>query len=224
MLKRYPLFVLLFFYLNIACAQTSINYLQYAIGGGASYIRGYTNLNIQDNHFAENINFTYYLTGYMPLTAEFQVGTLSGGSVVLDPSNRFYINHYYALVAHLDYQLGQFTDQDNFFSNFFFGSGAGLIYDNNKVQRYSLVVASYRFPGVDQSLNPMVPFRVGYEIKVLNHYDEPSIRIELSYTHTFVFGEGLDGYSDPPSHFKDNNIDQYRQISIGIKYGFGQHK
>lgn len=204
---------------------TAYNFTRYAIGTGASYIRGYTNLNQQDNHFAKNINFTYYYTGYIPLTAEIQSGTLSGGNLITDPSNRFYINHYIALIFHGDFQLGQLIDMDGFFpnlaKNFYAGTGFGFISNNNTLQRYSISDPTYRFPGQNQSINLMMPIRFGYEYKFYNRFDEPVIRINIGYEHNIVFGEGLDGYDDPPTNFKNNNNNQYRQISIGIKYDFG---
>ena len=114
MLKRYIIFIISFFAAVHAKAQVEFNYTKYAVGFGASYIRGYTNLNQQDNHMAENVNFTYYYTGYIPLTAEIQSGILSGGNIVTDPSNRVYKNNYLALIFHGDFQLGQIIDPDNF--------------------------------------------------------------------------------------------------------------
>ena len=34
--------------------------------------------------------------------------------------------------------------------------------------------------------------------------------------------KGLDGYDDPPNHFKNQYPDQYRQIAITVKYDFGR--
>jgi hypothetical protein len=220
-LKKHVLFFILFFAAITSRAQVDVNYTQFAVGAGASYIRGYTNLNIQQNHFAENVNFTYYYTGYIPITAEIQSGTLSGGSVTLDPYGRQYTNNYLAMILHGDFQFGQITDPDNFFKDFYVGTGVGVISDNDKVQRTSPADPGYVFPGKDQSLNLMVPLRVGYEYKILNSFDEPFIRLSISYEHNVVFGQGLDGYDDPSSKFKHNFPAQYRQISFGIKFDFG---
>jgi hypothetical protein len=69
----------------------------------------------------------------------------------------------------------------------------------------------------------MIPIRLGYEYAVTNDFGEPIFRVTLSYEHNLVFGEGLDGYNDPSSHFKNNNLDQYRQITIGVKFNFGSN-
>jgi hypothetical protein len=49
----------------------------------------------------------------------------------------------------------------------------------------------------------------------------PKFGIDIGYQHYVTFGEGLDGYEDPTSKFKNNAPDQYRQFSIGLKYNFG---
>jgi hypothetical protein len=64
--------------------------------------------------------------------------------------------------------------------------------------------------------------RFGYEFKIYDSYNEPSMAIDLGYIHTVAFGEGLDGYDDPSSKFKNDALDQYRQISISFKYYFGK--
>jgi len=228
MAKRYIFFLPILFFALSAHAQVALNYRQYGLGVGASYIRGYTDVNIQNNHFAQYVNFTYYLTAYIPLTAEIQKGTLSGGSLTLDPSGRVYNNNYGALIFHGDYQAGQFIDNDDFFSgllkNFYLGTGFGLISNNNAVQRTAPTDPNYVFPGQDNSLELMVPIRFGYEIKIMNSFGEPFLRIDLGYVHNVVFGDGLDGYTDPPKSFKNNFPDQFRQISFGIKFDFGKRE
>lgn len=194
-MKKYILFVFLLFETFLSKAQVEYNYKQYAIGIGISSVRGYTNLNQQDNHFAENINFTYYCTAYIPLTAEIQSGTLSGGSIITDPSKRQYTNNYLAFIFHTDFQLGQIIDDKNISNiakNFYVGTGMGLISDNDKVQRTDLTNPGYIFPGKDKSINLMIPLRVGYEFKVFNQFNDPGIRINIGYEHNFVFGQGLE--------------------------------
>ena len=109
----------------------------------------------------------------------------------------------------------------NIVKGFYAGAGFGFISNTNSVQRTSIYQPSYVFPGHNNSLDLMVPIRVGYEFKIFNDYNEPEFAIDLGYIHTFAFGEGLDGYDDPSSKFKNNAIDQYRQIAISFKYFFG---
>jgi hypothetical protein len=239
-LKKYILFFVIILAAITVRAQSGYNYYEFGIGGGASYERGYTNITRQYNHPSFNFNFIYNYNPYVPIEAEIQIGTLSGGGLSpsgglapkLDPYGRVYINNYKAIIFHGDFQLGAGIDyEDNWFlqivKDFYIGTGFGFVSNTNKVNRYSPNAPPYpqpgyyKFPGVDSSIDLMVPFRFGYEFRFFDSYNEPSISIDLGYVHTIAFGEGLDGYNDPSSKFKNNVLDQYRQITIEFKYFFG---
>ncbi|MGZ3767755.1 MAG: hypothetical protein ACXVB0_21235 [Mucilaginibacter sp.] len=228
-------FILLFVLASVALigkAQEGYNYKEFAIGLDVSYERGYTNVQRQENHISENINFIYNYSPYIPITAELQFGTLSGGGLTpaLDKYGRQYTNHYEAFVLHGDFQLGEVIDYSqsdilNIVKNFYFGSGAGFVFNNNTVQRTNLYSKNgsldYIFPGSDNSINLTIPLRFGYEFKLYNDFQEPYMAIDIGYVHNMVFGEGLDGYDDPTSKFKNNATNQYRQIVVGVKFCFG---
>jgi hypothetical protein len=239
-LKKYILFFVITFTAFTVKAQSGYNYQELGVGVGASYIRGYTNITKQYDHPAFNLNVIYNYNPYLPVEVEVQVGTLSGGGLSptgglapnLDPYGRVYSNNYKAVLLHADYQLGGGIDyEDSWFLNivkdFYIGTGFGIISNTNQVQRYSINAPPYpqpgyyKFPGVDNSIDLMIPFRFGYEFKFYDSYNEPSMAIDLGYIHTVAFGEGLDGYDDPSSKFKNNALDQYRQITIVFKYYFG---
>lgn len=231
-MKKYILFFIAAFGAISAKAQSGYNYQEWGVGFDASYIRGYTNITKQDSHPAFNINFIYNYNPYVPITAEIQIGQLSGGGLTtnLDPYGRMYTNNYKALIFHGDFQLGAGIDYEGswilkFVKNFYGGTGFGFISNANKVQRTNVILANgpstYVFPGKDNSIDLMIPLRFGYEIRFFDAYDEPSMAIDIGYIHNFAFGEGLDGYNDSSKKFKNNASDQYRQITIGFKYYFG---
>lgn len=216
----------------IVKAQAGYNYKEFGIGLDVSYERGYTNVQRQNNHFAGNINFIYNYSPYIPITAEIQFGTLSGGGLTVDKDKygRKYINNFEALIFRGDFQLGEVIDYSesdvlNILKNFYFGTGVGIFFNNNTVQRTNVILAngssSYVFPGNNSGINITTPLRFGYEFKFYNEYEEPYMAIDLGYVHNLVFGEGLDGYNDPSNKFKNNATDQYRQITIGVRFNFG---
>jgi len=209
-------------------AQSGYNYQEWGVGAGAFYERGYTNITQQNSHFGFNVNAIYNYNPYLPIEAEIQVGQLSGGgnSPQLDPYGRHYTNNYKAFLVHGDFQLGAGIDySDNWFlnivKNFYGGTGLGVVFNNNSVQRTSIYQPSYVFPGKDGGTDLLIPIRVGYEFKIFDDYNEPAFAIDIGYVHTIDIGEGLDGYDDPSSKFKNNAPDQYRQITIMFKYYFG---
>jgi hypothetical protein len=226
------LFILVCLQLTVK-AQDSYNYSQYGIGFFGSSNFPYADLRSGNQGKTYNITGYYNLTPYIPLGLEFQFGSLSGGSILTDSYKRQYDNHYKAVIVHGDFALGEILNYDGsallkVFKDFYVGTGVGLINNNMAfIQRTNLIgskdqpAGTYTFPGKNSGINLMVPLRIGYEYKIYNAYDEPFIGINIGYIHNMTWGEGLDGYTDPSSGFKNNAPDQYRQIIVGIKFNFG---
>jgi hypothetical protein len=219
-------------------AQLGYNYKEFGIGLDVCYERGYTNIRKQDYHIGQSLNFVYNYSPYLPIAAELQFGTLSGGGLIpkLDKFGRQYTNHFQGLILHADLQLGEFIDysesyMNNILKGFYFGSGGGIIFNSNTVQRTNVYYgenglpnngpSTYVFPGSNSSINLTIPLRVGYEFKLFNYWEEPYMTINIGYVHNLVFGEGLDGYDDPSSKFKNNATNQYSQIVVGVRFNFG---
>jgi len=230
--KKYLLLVAILFATLQATAQLGYNYYQFGIGTGINYVRASTSVQSPKNHLASDLTFTYNYSPYIPITAELQFGTLSGGGLPpnQDSLGRKYSNSYEALVVHVDYTLGEVIDYStndflNVIKNFYFGSGVGVVFNNNTTQRISSVstngVPNY-FPGKDNSTNLLIPLRLGYDFKIFNVYEQPSIAIDVGYVQNLLFGEGLDGYDSRKSNFQNSPTNQYRQFTISIKYFFGQ--
>jgi hypothetical protein len=226
-LKKYFLLFVLILSSVIVKAQGDYNFMPYSVGFGVSTIRGYTNVAKQNNTLSGNINFTYNYSPYLPITLELEKGRLWGGSRVTDPSGREYENNYLGLYVLADLQLGQIIDYDysafnEVIKNLYVGGGFGFVSDNVDNQRFDFRNPSNgNFYGKDKSLNLAIPLRLGYQFKIYNEYDEPFMSIDVVYQHNIVFAEGLDGYDDPPSQFKNQHPDQYRNIGIVFKYNFG---
>jgi len=208
------------------------NYKEFGIGLDVFSEIGFTNVQKQYRHIGQSLNFVYNYSPYIPVTAELQFGHLSGGGLTpaLDKYGRQYVNNYEGLVIHADFQLGEVIDYSqndllNILKNFYFGSGGGIIFNSNTVQRTNIYpwngTTNYVFPGSNSSINLTVPLRFGYEFKLYNDFEEPYMTIDIGYTHNLVFGEGLDGYDDPSNKFKNNATNQYAQIVVGLKFNFG---
>jgi len=215
-----------------AKAQAGYNYYEYGVGASASYMRGYTNIPKQKEDIGLNLNLIYNYNPYLPVSLEIQKGQLSGGGLTVDKDlyGRKYTNNFLAFYFRTDVQLGSFIDYGDdwftgFVKNIYGGSGLGFVMNSNKVQRTNVILANggldYTFPGKDKSINFSIPLRFGYEIKIFDSFDQPGWAINLEYTHYLVVGEGLDGYDDPNTKFKNNATNQYRQITLGFKYFFG---
>jgi hypothetical protein len=227
------LFILSFFALTTLAQGDSYNYGRYGLGLSVGLTRPYADLKTANDGKSFSIAGYYNLTPYIPIGLELQSGDLSGGSIETDTHKRQFKNQYLALIAHGDFTLGEVIDYDNsffmrLFKDIYFGTGVGLI--SNKmafIQRTNLnpseayPVGTYTFPGTDRSLELLVPLRFGIDLKIYSNYSEPFMSVNIGYVHNITWGEGLDGYTDPSSGFKNNSPDQYRQIVVGVKFNFG---
>jgi hypothetical protein len=208
-------------------AQLSYNFLNYSIGVGAGFVRADADL---AQHITKQAIFgtlSYNYSPYITITGELQAGKLAGGDPNTDKDTRAFVNNYKAILLYGDVQAGEFIDYQyrdlaNILKNVYVGTGVGIIHNAMAyVQRASLNNPGYIFPGEDSSTELMVPLRIGYEFKFFNRYQEPNIRVNIGYQESLVYGEGLDGYNDPPTKFKNHHVDRYSLISIGVKYNFG---
>ena len=216
-------------------AQSGFNYYSFGAGAGASYGKAEADLKHQDYHPAFNVNFVYNYSPYVPIVLEFQKGTFSGGGRTrdFDQFGRVFNNSYFSMNLHGDLQLGEIIDySDNWFlngvKNFYLGTGLGFIYNHmTDIQRTNLfpengpLGTTKGFEGKDNSINLIIPLRFGYEFKIFDDYDQPRYGIDIGIQHYYDIGEGIDGYNDSPNKFKNNAIDQYTFVTIGIKYNFG---
>ena len=80
----------------------------------------------------------------------------------------------------------------------------------------------YKFPGKNASINVLIPVTAGINFNFLDAWDETRYILSIGYQMNVTFGEGMDGYNDPPSKFKNNDSDMYAFATIGIKYCFGR--
>jgi hypothetical protein len=219
--------LLLVFLTHSGSYAQNYNYNEYSAGGSFSITRAHVDVAKQINRRAFSANINYHFSPYLTFGAELQSGNLSGGDHVYDPHLREFSNNYTSFTLIGDVQVGEISNyMDSWFlyalKDFYAGTGIGVI--NNKmsfIQRVKPDGSAYVFPGKDKSLNLLVPIRLGYEFKIYNGYGEPQFRLNLGYQLGLTFGEGLDGYNDPPSKFKNNSLDMYSQIMVGVKIGFG---
>jgi len=145
--------------------------------------------------------------------------------LVYDQYYRSYRNHYQSYVVHADMQFGEFLDYESgnwmvkSMKNFYVGAGIGIIYNNiASIRRYN-ADSTYVYGGTDHSNNIILPIRFGYRVKLYNAYNEPSVEMELGYQKNFVFGYGLDGYSDPI--FTSRSYEVFEGLQVGVKFNFG---
>jgi hypothetical protein len=227
-------------------AQLGYNYNQYGLGFGVGYNAPKTDVPYAVHGPAVNISASYNLTPYTRFSVEYEFGKLEAGynkyyadaiknltatdaatlavipkvyQATVDPYRRAYVNTYQSIVLHGDVQFGEFIDYSNgglisgLIKNIYVGTGVGTVYNHAKPD----TITSYKITTYGNNI--LVPVRAGYQFKFYNAYDEPSITAEIGYQMNYVFGFGLDGYTD--SRLTTRNFERYGGWHIGLKFNFG---
>lgn len=207
-----------------AKAQLGYQYAQYDLGFGGAASRvvasdAETVVTSPTGHF----NFNYNVSPFLNYVIEGQAGLLKGGKSG-DKSKRIFENNFTAVMFRAQIQAGEFFDYSqsrimNGLKNFYVSGGIGFVINklniNSNLRVPDLITGLYT-PGRNHSNQLLIPMRIGYEFKIFDKYNQPSIKIDLGYQLNYVLGDALDGFETGRS-----KNDAYDQFSIGVKFGIG---
>lgn len=206
-----------------AKAQLGFDYAQYDLGFGGDYSRVVGSdaekvVGTATGHF----NFNYNVSPFLNYVVEVQAGTLKGGADSTR-SMRVFENNFTAVILRGQIQAGEFIDYSqsrlmNGLKNFYVSTGIGFVVNKLKVNESLRLPDAEGFysPGRDYSNQLLIPFRIGYEFKIFNKFNQPSVKIDLGYQLNYILGDDLDGFETGR-----NKNDVYDQISVGVKFSIG---
>lgn len=218
--------VTLLIILTVKVTFGQVNFYKIVIGGGLGGTTSYADVRESSTSYAGYGELGYNFSPYLTATFEAQMGKVKGGDIVTNLHNRQFTNEFKSFSVNGKVALGQFVDysRNNFLSvikGVYLGAGVGMIYNNlTYIVRYK-PVTNYYFPGKDKSSNIVVPVNLGMNFFFKDGNDNLRYIFNVNYQGNFTFGEGLDGYDDPESVFKNNSPDFYTLFSVGLKYNFG---
>ncbi len=209
-------------------AFSQYNFRRYSIGIGGGMNEPYSDVKYNDRSPAFTLNGDFYLTPFIIGGLEAQFGKLQGGDMANDKHLREFNNSYITSTLNARVALGELLNYHrpsilNSFKGLYIGSGVGFI--KNKmtfVTRIKPDGSNYEFPGKDASINLVVPLTAGINFNFLDGWDETRYIMTLGYQMNVTFGEGMDGFNDPPSEFENDNNDMFAYATIGVKYCFGR--
>lgn len=221
-MKNLFLAILLSFSATGLLAQSNFDKIGIGVNAGVTYGFG----DATPGKFAPSFGIVgdYFINPFITAGLDLQVGKISGGGFERDPHTREYENSYMSYALNGKVRLGMLTDfyyNDflNLTKGFYLGTGFGIIQNNmTKITRVSY--NGYTFPGEDKSTNLVVPINMGIDFFFFNQWGDPKYVVNVNLQQSFVFGEGMDGYNDPPP-FKNLAPDTYTFITVGFKYTFG---
>lgn len=210
-----------------SASQAQINFSRYSIGGGVGITQSFSDLQKIGTAQSFLFNADYYFTPYITVGLEGQYGTIKGGDKATDAHLRQFQNGYMSILLNGRLQIGEFInyERSEFLYNIrglYFGTGIGLIQNKmTAIERVKQDGSNYVFPGTDQSKNLQVPVNFGINFSFYDGWGETRYIVSAGYQMNLTIGEGMDGYNDPSSIFRNNSPDMYSFASVGVKYCFG---
>lgn len=225
--------LLLVFIGSFSFAQSNYFKMSYGFGGGVN--KSYTDVYKGGFGYTAYGVFDYHITPFVTFGLEGQYGMVQGGDIETDPHSRQFVNKYKTLSVNVKLMLGEVVDYDKseFLYNIrglYLGLGVGVVNNNiTDIVRYKPSWAAYDpshgpFPGQDKSNNLLVPINLGFNYFIKDGYGYMRYIININAQSNFTFGEGLDGYNDSSTKFKNYSPDVYNTYTIGFKYMLGSIK
>ena len=203
-------------------AQLGYNYSKYDIGVAAGFNTVHGDAQTQTTTPSVNFNITFNQTPFTNFVLEAQLGRLAGGDSVKTSTGRQFTSDFSAFIFRGQLQAGEFLDYSNnkvynALKNLYISAGIGYVVTRvTEISRYSNKVPGFYTPGEDNAQQLFIPFRIGYEFKLFNRYQQPSVKFDLGYGYNYVLGDELDGFSATAGHH-----DAYSQYTIGVKFALG---
>ena len=231
------IFLFYFFFGCVNASAQQFNFKRYGIGLSTGVTHAFTD--VPEMKIAPSIVLTadYFITPFVSTYLDLQFGNIKGGSKEVDFANlpnkhgREFSNSYLSATLNTRLALGQLVYYEdnrivNAIKGLYLGLGVGLIQNNVKNVRVQPLVqpnqtVGYVFPGVNNSTNVTVPLNVGINFEIKDSWSETRYILGVNYQSNLTFGEGLDGYNDPPEIFENNGFDMYNMGTISFKYCFG---
>jgi hypothetical protein len=216
----------IFFTVIISCiafvskAQLGYDYAQYDIGFAGAINKVYGDAQTIKSTPSIHFNFNYNQTPYLQYIIEVEAGKLEGGNAVKDTTGRQFSNSFTTAAFRVQLQAGEIMNYDNSpfanaMKNLYLSSGIGMVVNSLTTNRYSYKIPDFYTPGEDHSQEIYIPVRLGYEFKIYNKFNQPSVKIDLAYQENFIMGDELDGFKAGKAN------DTYTEIVLGVKFSLG---
>lgn len=218
-IKKISFTLLLCCIVFITKAQLGYNYSQYDIGVSTGFNQVFGDANTSPVTQSVNFNITFNQTPFTNLVFEAQYGKLKGGGINTN-SRRVFTSTFSSYTLREQLQFGELIDYSkspvaNAMKNIYLSVGVGFFINQitsiNRVDIYGHLPG----PGQNDMRAPFFPIRTGYEFKIFNQFDEPSIKIDIGYQYNLMFSDSIDGYTS------GSGRDIYTQFSIGVKFAVG---
>jgi hypothetical protein len=206
----------------IAKAQLGYNYSQYDLGTSVGINQVFGDAQTQPYTTSIHFALTYNYTPYTNFVFEVQLGKFKGGDSINTASGRQFTNDFSAYIFRGQIQAGELIDYSrsqfmNSIKGLYISAGVGYMVNHiTNINRNSIQYPGFYTDGLNDSMEPFLPFRIGYELKIFNRYEQPTVKFDLGYQYNLVLGDDLDGFAAVKGHH-----DIYTQFTFGVRFALG---
>jgi hypothetical protein len=170
----------------------------------------------------------YYFTPFINAGIEYNSVQLKDGT---DKHNRAFVSDFSSIELRGTVSAGQFIDFS--YSPFLYairnvnaGLGLGFISGKNNVADFGSGTFPSRQHPNDLGKSEFsgvvaIPITIGYNLNIYDVYQETKFIIGLNYKMNFTSSDDIDGFSDDPRIFDNQNKDVYTSFTVSAKYLFG---
>jgi hypothetical protein len=207
-------------------ANAQSNYYKMSVGGGAGLTIGFGDLNYQVISPAVYGAADFYITPFISVGMEGQIGRIKGGDTT-ENAVRFK-NKYKAGMVNVRLAAGAFmnhTYRPNVFKKLargiYVGTGIGLLRNDITERNPSINFNPRVNQGKRKSFDALLPVNIGLNYGFSEKHGYERFIVNINQQANFTFGEGMDGFDNNPLFVANTHNDIYTFTSIGIKYKFG---
>src|ERR1700761_4934709 len=181
-IKKGLLLAIVCMIVSTARAQVGYSYSQYDVGVAAGINTVYGDAETFTKTPSVHFNFNYNVSPFVNYVFEIQAGQLKGGDSLKTVSGRQFSNSFTSVMIRVQLQAGEIIDysqsqMSNAFKNLYISTGIGFVVNHiTNINRYSILTPGFYTPGNNNSDELLIPARIGYEFKMFNKFDQPSVK------------------------------------------------
>ena len=143
---------------------------------------------------------------------EYQNGTVKGIGLENTMDNRIFTN---------SFASGALVGKVYFTEWLYLGTGIGVIHNTMVNIERDGKSDSFSYKGNDVSNDLLIPISTGINYYFPDYAGRSRIGINLNLQYNVTLGEGLDGYDNSFTTFRNDRLDIYTYFSVGLSYKFG---
>lgn len=193
-------------------AYAQSNFYKLGVGAGYGITQSYTDLPKSKTGQVFYAAIDYSFMPGLSLGLDYQNGNIKGDGLGNNKDSRVFINSYASIALVSKIYLMKWL---------YIGGGVGVIHNTMVKINRDGVGDSLSYSGNDVSNDLLIPINTGFSYYFPDYAGRPRYGINVNLQYNITLGEGLDGYDNSFTSFRNGKPDIYTYFSVGLSYRFG---